>query len=372
MGNEGDPSPKKSLDISIFLEPVADVSTSIGKVYLYPLRTSDIGRIGKLQDGAPILWFREFLPCIASLHATTKFEAERLPLTSDEVTQLADDEVERLAEAYAFSSALQTTRLGGKEGEQVPRHDGETAAAYVDRLLRKDLESHLASAERLRKLMLAPASSLFDAVRSSSSALTQSLKDYEKLASVSVTPRTDSGRLADVIKNMDERHARQVSERAEELEMVRLTGQMTAQSAATLRDLADVATVMLERFDARDQKSDKDTRRQLRIAVGSVIVSAVLALFALIVAVWSFTQDKRNNEADGKWQSSLLSAISESNHQQRELREGNAKLRARIEALERAGAVTQALQSPNPAGGGSTSDTPKTRALKQQAPPPPG
>lgn len=370
MGNEGDPSPKKSLDISIFLEPVADVSTSIGKVYLYPLRTSDIGRIGKLPDWAPVLRFREFLPCIASLHATTKFEDERVPLTSDEVTQLADGEVERLAEAYAFSSALQTTRLGGKEGEAVPRHDSETDSAYVDRLLRKDLESHLAGAERLRKLMLGSASGLFDGVRASSAALTQSLKDYEKLASVSVTPRTDS-RIIDEFKIGMERAAKQTRERAEELEMVRLTGQMTAQSAATLRDLADAATVLLERFDARDRKSDKDTRRQLRIAVGSVMVSAFLALLALIVAVWSFTQDKRNNEADGKWQSSLLSAISESNHQQLELREGNAKLRARIETLERA-AAAQALQSPPQAGGGSTSDTQETRALKQQAPPPPG
>lgn len=364
MGNEGDPSPKKSLDISIFLEPVADVSTSIGKVYLYPLRTSDIGRIGKLQDGAPILRFREFLPCIASLHATTKFEAERVPLTSDEVTQLADDEVERLAEAYAFSSALQTTRLGGKEGEQVPRQDGETAAAYVDRLLRKDLESQLESTQRLRKLMLGSASGLFDGVRASSAALTQSLKDYEKLASVSVTPRTDS-RIIDEFKIGMERAAKQARERAEELEMVRLTGQMTAQSAATLRDLADAATVLLERLDARDQKSDKDTRRQLRIAVWSVSISAFLALLALIVAVWSLNQDKRNNEVNDKWQSKLLSTINEGNRQQRETGAENAKLKSRIEALERAGATAQALQGPNPAGRGSMSVTPKTRALKQ-------
>lgn len=41
-GSDAEQSKKKGLDLSIFLKQVAEVDTPIGKLYLFPLRDSDI------------------------------------------------------------------------------------------------------------------------------------------------------------------------------------------------------------------------------------------------------------------------------------------------------------------------------------------
>ena len=58
--------------------------------------------------------------------------------------------------------------------------------------------------------------------------------------------------------HMAEYSARLACERSEDREMVRLTGQMTAQSAETLQELAAAASTMLEKLDQRDKEA-KDT-----------------------------------------------------------------------------------------------------------------
>jgi hypothetical protein len=97
--------------------------------------------------------------------------------------------------------------------------------------------------------------------------------------------------------------------------MVRLTGKMTAESAKTLKDLAEAATVLLEQLDARDEKAEKSTRKQITIAVWSVGISAVLALFALVVSGLSYYQDKANNAGGDKWQAEMLAAFRDERRQ---------------------------------------------------------
>lgn len=84
MGSEGDPSAvagdppkKKGLDISLFLGPTTDVQTSAGRIFLYPPRVSDFKSFEKLSSVESAARFREFLPRVASLSATTKMEKER-------------------------------------------------------------------------------------------------------------------------------------------------------------------------------------------------------------------------------------------------------------------------------------------------------
>lgn len=328
----GDPPKKKGFDLSLFLGPTTDVQTSIGKVYLYPPRVSDYTSFEKLSASEPTARFREFLPRVASLSTTTKIEKERESLASDLIAQLADDEVETIAEAYASSSALKGAREGSKDRSGLPREDAETSTAYLDRLLKKELEDQVEGMQRMRKQMLASTSSIFDQVRKSSSVLGSTLTDYERVSRTIATPAIETKHL-EFSNHMAEHHARLGRERAEELEMVRLTGQMTAQSATTLRDLAEAATVLLERLDERDQKSDLDTRKQLRIAVGSVIVSAILALIALVYSGASYYQDKANNSAGDKWQEKMLSSLSESNQKRNAAEAENQLIKTRVEEL---------------------------------------
>lgn len=119
------PEPKKmGLNLSLFLGPTADAQTSIGKIYLYPMRVSDFSRFEKIVADEPMARFREVLPCVASLSTTSKIEKDREPLAPELVAQLSNADVELVAEAYAASSALQTARSGS---EDIPHFDHVTA-----------------------------------------------------------------------------------------------------------------------------------------------------------------------------------------------------------------------------------------------------
>lgn len=340
MGSDGNPSDaagdqpkKKGLDISLFLGPTTDVQISIGKIYLYPLRVSDYTSFEKLSATEPAARFREFLPCVASLSATSNIEKEREPLALELIAQISDEEVEALAEAYASSAALQTARTGSKNRSGLPREDREAATSYVDRLLKKELEDHAEGMRRMREQMLASTSGIFDQVRKSSLALGSTLSAYEHLTRDKVKFTLPEPSM-DHFNAINERQARLARERAEELEMVRLTGKMTAESAQTLKDLAEAATVLLERLDERDQKTDQSTRKQIKIAVWSVGISAVIAVFALIVSGFAYMQDKNNGKSGDKFQAELLAAVKVINKQQSAMKQEGQRLRVQIEGLE--------------------------------------
>lgn len=327
-GDQPEPK-KKGLSLSLFLGPTADVQTSIGKIYLYPMRVSDFSRFEKIVADEPMARFREVLPCVASLSTTSKIEKDREPLAPELVAQLSNADVELVAEAYAVSSALQTARSGSEDRSALPRVDGEVATSYVDRLLKKQLEDHANDMRQMRDKMLASTGGIFDQVRKSSALLGSTLTNFERLSRSISTPAAMpvfETKHLELTNHMAEQHARLARERAEELEMVRLTGQMTAQSAKTLQDLAEAASTLLENLNERDQRSDRVTRIQLWIAVGSVVVAAVLSGAA-------FFQDKANNITNDKWQGELLSSISEGNRQRSTAEEENKKLKAKVEEL---------------------------------------
>lgn len=330
----GNEKPRKMiLDLSALIAPPVSVETTIGKVFLYPLRVSDITQFGKLTSNSPSTQLREFLPAIASLIETSQFKDERQPLAEGLVAKLSDDEIEVIAEAYAASSSLEEARSGSKDRSALPKDREELATSYLDRLLRKEIEEQAESMKRMREQMLASTTSIFDQVRKSSAALGATVSSFEGLSRSAATQPIIETRQLEFSNHMAEQHAKLARERTEELEMVRLTGQMTAQSATTLRDLAEAATTLLERLDARDQKSDGDTRRSLRIAVWSVAISAVLALVALVVSGASYVQDKANNTSGDTWQASVLSALSQGNLERQTLSAENKKLQAKVDEL---------------------------------------
>jgi len=133
---------------------------------------------------------------------------------------------------------------------------------------------------------------------------------------------------------MAEQARERAEERAEEMALARLTGQMTAESAKTLKDLAEAATTLMEQFDERDRKSDKSTRKQITIAVWSVGISAVLALLALIVSGFAYVQDRDNSSSGDQWQVKLLTAIEQGNQQRSVIERENDALREQVKVLD--------------------------------------
>lgn len=330
---------KKGLNLDLLFRPATAVPTSIGTLYLYGLRTSDFGAFETLPGKEPIARIRAFLPHIASLVEATGFKDERPPLAAEDVDRLSDAEVEHVAEVYV-ETLLRGPRIDGEESAKPKRETAEPAATYLDRLLKHEAQEQSQQLRRVREKMLASTSSIFDQVRRSSATLGTTLSAFEQLTKSSPTLEIRSPSM-DHLHAMNEHFSRQARERAEELEMVRLTGKMTAESAQTLKDLAEAATVLLEQMDARDKKADKSTRKQITIAVWSVAISAALALLSLIVSGLAYYQDKDNNAAGDKWQSALIEAVRDGNRKRvaaeeeaQRLRDKVAKLDAQIARIE--------------------------------------
>ena len=339
-GCGAEPPEKKGLDLSIFLKHVAEVDTPIGKLYLFPLRTSDLQAFNALSATDLVERTREFLPCIASLSPDYGLKHERIGITSDQAASLSDGTVETIAEAFASSNGVRSAREGGKDRAPIARAADEPATAYFDRLMRNEIEEQANQFKKLREQVLGSTHGIFDQVRKASQALGDTRQQFERLTKASafpggVSPSIETKSL-EFSNHMAEHSARLARERSEDREMVRLTGQMTAQSAETLQKLATAASTMLEKLDERDVEAKRTTKVQLWIAVGSVIISAVLALFALVFSVAAFYQDKANISSGDKWQDKVLEELKAANTH-------SAKLESEVQALR------QKVEYPNSA-----------------------
>lgn len=334
-GSNAEPPKKKGLDLSIFLKPVTEMDSSVGKLFLFPLRASDFGEYEKLSAQASVERIKEFLPCIASLSPDYSLDQKRVAITAVQVERLSDQEVEALAEAYASSSsALREARDGGKNRESLAREPEESATAFLDRLLSKEMKERANELCKQREQLLGSTGGVFDQVRKSSLELGETWRQFERLTKASAVPKDNTQvfetKSLEFSNHMAEHSARLARERAEDREMIRLTGQMSAQSAKTLQELADAASTMLENFDRRDEEAKRTTKVQLWIAVGSVVVSAVLAL---LVAGAAYYQDRDNIAAGDKWQAEVLGEMKASNKHGASLETENQLLRDRVEQL---------------------------------------
>ncbi len=338
------------MDINDLLrsKPVTHIETSVGRIYLYPLRICDMTDFEKLEPGDAASQIRGFLPSIGSLTVESDESPDRIPLDAEIASGLSGDEIEWIAEAYGNSSAWQATSESSQGRKPALREADETASAFLVRLLKAEVEDYHQSAKQMRDKMFGSARSLFDQaqkstnlfdqVRKSTSALGSTLNAYDELtkftrpAPLEIQPiRTDH---IDALNRQMAQQARErAEERAEEMELARLTGQMTAESAKTLKDLAEAATTLMEQFDERDRKTDKSTRKQITIAVWSVGITAVLALLALIVSGFAYLQDRDNSSSGDQWQVKLLTAIEQGNQQRSAVQHENETLREQVNIL---------------------------------------
>lgn len=331
-GTEPDAPQKKGFDISSLLKPVAEVDTAIGKLFLFPLGSSDISAfndISTIDQGKRI---REFLPFVASLSPDYSWEKERSGVTHDQIQALSDQAVEELAEAYALSNALRSAREGGKNRKPIARDANESSTMFLDRLLRGEVEEKAHQFRKLSDQAFGPTQRLFDQVRKSSSILGSTLTEFEQLSKGArpVDIRTPG---MDHLHVVNEQFARQARERAEELETVRLTGKMTAESAKALKDLVEAAATLMEQMDERDWKSDQATSKQITIAVWAVGISAGLALLALIVSGFGYYQDQDSIISSSQWQEEMLTAIQQVAEQRSASEKENQELREQVKSL---------------------------------------
>lgn len=335
ISSDGEEKKTNALKRMPIMRPVASIETSAGRIYLYRLRVRDMASFEKLGPGDSYSQVRAFLPSIGSLTEVSDNAQERVSLDVDVVDSLSDDEIERIASAYAGSSGWQTVRDASDQREQTVQRVDETASAFLMRLIKSEVGNYRQRAKQTLGSMFGSTDGIFDRVRKSASELGATLNSYENLAR---SGRPEASEIKPIhtghVDSFHRQMAKQARERAEEMELTRLTGKMTAESAKTLKDLAEAATVLMEQMDKRDRKADRSTRTQITIAVWSVFISAVLALFALIFSGLTYFRDQENKASDGRWQTKLLAEMDRRDQQRSFVEQEIVVLRKQIKAME--------------------------------------
>lgn len=291
------------MDITKLRRVVADTNTSIGKLRLY--RVSDTGKCKEfLSTLKSDVLIRALLPHIACLLPGNSPHQELVAITPDQVEQLSGEDVEAIAGAYVTSDTW-------KGQSSLVQGTDEPITVFMERFLRKEAEN-------------GSTRGIFDQMRESSLALGETWREFErrsKASELAKAPISGTNPLGQA-----ELYQRLERERAEDREMIRLTGQMSVQSAKTLQELADAASTMLEQLEKRDVEAKRTTKIQLWVAVGSVFIS-------LIVSVMAYCQDRANTVAGDKWQAKVLDEMKVSNKHGASLLVENKLLQDRVKQL---------------------------------------
>lgn len=86
----GEEPENESLKLLLRSKPVAEVETSVGRIYLYPLRGRDMTDLGKLEPGDAVTQVRRFLNSIGSQTGESDDAPERISLDAEIAKGLSD------------------------------------------------------------------------------------------------------------------------------------------------------------------------------------------------------------------------------------------------------------------------------------------
>jgi len=288
----------KKLNLDMFAKPMGSVETSQGTVYAYSPSTDNYKFYSGLSEETPENRAQKVLPILISMIARTSFSEDVTPIPLEIYSSLSEADLNTIVDL--FNTKLVASRRKHNEnsgGDLELRKPEETALMFFDRLLEAEITYQKNFLINQRKMMLesieSPAKKIFEQLNASTARLGSTLGSYERLIG-------DQKREAhafrtykpEIHNELFEHQNRLNRERNEDRELAKITGQMTAQSAEMLKDLAESAENFLLRFDAKEEKSDKQVNFQLWLGVGSLIITALLALASLVVSIMAFNQDK--------------------------------------------------------------------------------
>ena len=303
------------------------VETSMGALSLFPQRFEDIGAFSKLPVDEPSSTrLRLYLPYIAARSdaLTENGECPRIDEASSQ--QLPDEDVERIAEAYlSMPQRRQIAEDTGPLSNPIVRADGESATAYLDRMLKAEHERQMADLrgtyQSLRNGDEQPLSNaLADVDRQASSlrdvatSVVQDLGGQEHRSELgpNAFPSSLEGNRpllsSDAEITQNERLKRV---RDEEITLMRSIGVVTTQSAILVASLSEAATRFLREFSETTQKSEMATRRSLRMVLVTVLIMGAFAVIAASAAIVSYLEERENGQMRNQWQESLLRSMKE-------------------------------------------------------------
>jgi hypothetical protein len=268
-----------------------------------------------------------------------------------------------MAEGYLkMSNSLHYIAEGRKAEPPLVCGKEESAVAFLDRLLHFRVKHERDSLQRLTE-MANPTRALIEQTFGKSASILRELNEGALgLSAIAVEARRQHSALdayreleqvrklaampcpsvkfeqPPAIQIMQRAEERRLQEHKEALDLARSTSEMTVRSAEHLAQLSQTTTTMLGqfgdflgRFVETSNRADAGSRRALWIAVGSLIVSAILTLMSVV-------QDAFNNRSNDRWQADVSRDLKKQFDLTEESRLAqsaeNEKLRERVKALE--------------------------------------
>lgn len=332
MAEEG----KGGFDLSALAGPIGQIDLTVGTVFLYQADETVRELFRRMTNDTPEQRGRAILARIISLEKRTGWGDTIVPIPNEPLSALTDDDIASVAEL--FRQCLDRHRaLPEKPVPAIePQVNGESALAFFDRVLGTDIatadKDTKAQMKRLIDAATSPASKLLEQLNLSSDRLGSTVREFDKLRSQTVE-------IPVFHDHVGEMNRRLAQERNEDRKVARLTGEMTKQSAEMLQELVNTAGTFLVRFDDRDQKSDRQIRVQLWVALGSLALSVLLSGFGVWFAAKSYYQDAEKNKADDA--TALIQA--ERDKKIDRLLDQNIKTLEAIQAIQKAGTQSVAL-----------------------------
>lgn len=322
------------------------VETSIGTLSLFPQRFEDIGAFSKLPPDEPSSSrLRFYLPYIAARSDALIEDGEWPRIDEASSQRLPDEDLERIAEAYlSMPERRQIAEGAGPLSSPIVRADGESATAYLDRLLRADHERQMedlkGTYESLRIRSGQPLSSALDDVDRQASSLRdvatsfmqgQDLAEQERRSALgpNAIPNSVEGNrplLSSDAGITENDHLKR--EHDEEMALTRSIGIVTTQSAILVASLSETATRFLRQFSETTEKSAEAARTSLRTVLVTVLIMGILAGIAAAAAIVSYFEQRENRQTMNQWHESVLRSMKETaDAQQAQIKSLDDKIR---------------------------------------------
>jgi hypothetical protein len=296
------------VDLSQFIKPLLDIQVRDQKLYLYRLTTSSTSPVEKLDASRPVDWFKLLLSNVGSFVQVDKVTVEPDKLPDSWFQELARVDLDRIAEALAQSSFL---RWISTKATPLARTAQESAIDYLARAVPMQISESRNETRKLFESMANQSNSLLKNLSTAASGLDRAVRGFDVDQNRDL--RNEASRiLSNNLGSQIEHSSRIREERVREISASERTAEMSAKSASALSELIVTAGIFMQRFDDRSASADRDMRSQLRIAIGGIVISGILAAIALGFSIAAYFQDSKNNRSNDNWQNDTTKLLRDS------------------------------------------------------------
>jgi len=303
------------------------VETAAGTLVLRPRRFGDLGAVADIApDDTPAARLRRLFARVASLDGGSSVSA------ANGAETLNDEDLETVAEAYLALPDVRLLRDGGAGREAVARATGETAVAYLDRLLRADHERQLADLggtfAALQPVKVEDLQSALAALDAETAALRQAVAGLAESAGADVAAPPAAMDAAGASRDFSDYAL-----------LTRSLARVTARSALLQANISDRSAAVLRRADADVQRARASGRRTLAVAS----LAALLAAAATALAALGLVEERENARTFQQWQAGATAMLQEERVARASAQQAQD---ARLQQIaDRQGATLAALQA---------------------------